>query len=87
LLDFGNPDSLGGSVYQWIASDPEPPFGPAEQGRLLLRFGGPYSSISPTLRRPDSDEFDVGAEFRPVRSSVASPPDPLQGRKHSTRFR
>jgi hypothetical protein len=71
LLDFGNPNSLGGSVYQWIASDPGSPFGPAELGRLLLRFGGPYSSISPTLRRPDSDEFDVGAEFRPARSSVA----------------
>jgi hypothetical protein len=50
-LDFGNPNSLGGSVYQ-----------PGEQGGLLLRFGGPYSSISPTLGRPYSDEFDIGAE-------------------------
>jgi hypothetical protein len=60
-LDFGNPNSLGGSVYQ-----------PAEQGRLLLRFGGPYSSISPSLNRPYSDEFDVGAEFPLAPRSVAS---------------
>ena len=37
-----------------------------------MRFGGPYSSISPTLRRPYSDEFDIGAEFRVARQSVAS---------------
>jgi hypothetical protein len=60
-LDFGNPNSLGGSVYQ-----------PAEQGSLLLRFGGPYSSISPSLNRPYSDEFDVGAEFPLAPRSVAS---------------
>jgi hypothetical protein len=51
-LDFGNPNSLGGSVFQ-----------PGAQGSLLLRFGGPYSAISPALRRPYADEFDLGAEF------------------------
>ncbi len=63
-LDFGNPNSLGGSVYQWIAPDAAAPFQPSEQGPLLMRFGGLYSSISPTLRRPYSDEFDVGAYYR-----------------------
>ena len=63
-LDFGNPNSLGGSVYQWIAPDAAAPFQPSEQGPLLMRFGGLYSSISPTLRRPYSDEFDVGADYR-----------------------
>jgi hypothetical protein len=58
-LDFGNPNSLGGSAY-------------GEQGNLLLRFGGPYSSISPTLGRPYSDEFEIGAELRVARQSVAS---------------
>ncbi len=62
-LDFGNPNSLGGSVYQWNAPNSTGPFQPAEQGSLLLRFGGPYSSISPSLQRPYSDEFDIGAEF------------------------
>jgi hypothetical protein len=71
-LDFGNPNSLGGSVYQWNALTAAAPFQPAEQGNLLLRFGGPYSSISPTLRRPYADEFDVGAEIRLAPQSVAS---------------
>ena len=71
-LDFGNPNSLGGSTYQWIASNFNGPFQPGEQGGLLLRFGGPYSSISPTLRRPYSDEFDLGAEFPLAQRSVAS---------------
>jgi hypothetical protein len=67
-LDFGNPNSLGGSAYQWIASNSGAPFQPGQQGNLLLRFGGPYSSISPTLRRPYSDEVDIGAAFRSVAS-------------------
>jgi hypothetical protein len=71
-LDFGNPNSLGGSAYQWIASNSDGPFQPSEQGSLLLRFGGPYSSISPALRRPYSDEFDIGAAFPVARRSVAS---------------
>ena len=71
-LDFGNPNSLGGSAYQWITSNPNAPFQPSEQGRLLLHFGGPYSSISPTLGRPYSDEFDLGAEFPLARRSIAS---------------
>ena len=71
-LDFGNPNSLGGSVYRWIAPNSSGPFQPSEQGSLVLRFGGPYSSISPTLRRPYSDEFDVSAEYRVARGSLVS---------------
>ena len=48
-LDFGNANSLGGSAEN--------------QGNLLFRFGGPYSSISPSLQRPYTDEFDIGADF------------------------
>jgi hypothetical protein len=65
-LDFGNPNSLGGNVYQWTGANSD------ERGVLLRRFGGPYSSISPSLRRPYADEFDVGAEFPVARRSVAS---------------
>jgi hypothetical protein len=61
MLDFGNPNSLGGSMYQATG----------ERG-LLLRFGGPYSSISPSLQRPYSDEFDLGSEFRLTPRSFAS---------------
>jgi hypothetical protein len=71
-LDFGNPNSLGGSTYQWIASNSTGPFQPAEQGTLLLRFGGPYSSISPSLQRPYSDEFDIGAAFPLTLRTIAS---------------
>ena len=71
-FDFGNPNSLGGSVYQWIAPNSTGPFHPSERGSLLLRFGGPYSSISPALHRPYSDEFDVAAEFPFAARSVAS---------------
>jgi hypothetical protein len=60
-LDFGDPNSLGGSVFQ-----------AGGQSDLLMRFGGPYSSISPALRRPYSDEFDLGAEIRLAPRSVAS---------------
>ncbi len=75
-LDFGNPNSLGGNAYQWciggLASNANAPFQPSDQGNLLLRFGGPYSSISPSLHRPYSDEFDVGAQFPFAPRSVAS---------------
>jgi hypothetical protein len=71
-LDFGNPNSLGGSAFQWLAPDSSAPFVPGQQGNLLWRFGGPYSSISPSLGRPYSDEFDVGGEFALSRRSFAS---------------
>jgi hypothetical protein len=61
-LDFGNPNSLGGSVYQWTSSDANAPFQASQQGAVLARFGGPYSSIDPAIRRPYADEFDVSAE-------------------------
>jgi hypothetical protein len=61
-LDFGNPNSLNGNVYQWIDRNSDDMFEPDEQGALLTRFGGAYSSISPSLRRPYADEFNVGAE-------------------------
>jgi hypothetical protein len=62
-LDFGDPNSLGGNIYQWTGSNAGGPFQPGDQGALLARFGGPYSSISPSLSRPYADEFDLGAEF------------------------
>jgi hypothetical protein len=65
-LDFGNPNSLGGSVYQWTSVNSNGQFQPSEQGELLLRFGGPYSSVSPTLRRPYEDELNLGLDI-PVR--------------------
>ncbi len=62
-LDFGNPDSLSGNVYRWIDSNSDGRFELGEEGALLTRFGGAYSSISPLLRRPYADEFNLGAEF------------------------
>ena len=49
-LDFANPNSIGGLEYS------------ASTGQLLRRFGGPYSTVSPSLKRPYSDNFSVAAE-------------------------
>jgi len=62
-LDFGNPNSLGGNQYQWIDRNGDGWFEPGEQGPLLMRFGGPYSSIAPSLQRPYADEIHVGAQM------------------------
>jgi hypothetical protein len=71
-LDFADPHSLSGLVYQWIDRNSDGLFEPGEQGPLLARFGGLYSSISSTLRRPYADEFHVGAELAVARATSAS---------------
>jgi hypothetical protein len=71
-LDFGNPNSLGGNVYQWIDRNADGWFQPGEQGALLQRFSGPFSSISSSLRRPYSDEFNLGAGITLAGRSFAS---------------
>ena len=62
-LDYGNPNSLSGNIYQWNDVNGDGWFEPGEQGTLLARFGGPYSSISPSLRRPYADAWNLGAEM------------------------
>jgi len=58
-LDFGDPNSLAGNVYLY-------------QGPLVARFGGPYSSIDPSLRRPYADQFEIGAAIAPFSRASAS---------------
>lgn len=70
-LDYANPNSLGGSIYQWIDRNSDDWFEPNEQRELLMRFGGPYSSIARSLRRPYADELGVRVEFV-TRNTVAS---------------
>jgi hypothetical protein len=70
-LDFGDPNSLGGSEYAWIDGNSDGWFQPGEQGTLVARFGGPYSSILPSLRRPYADGIDVGAEIAVTHRTVA----------------
>ena len=70
-LDFGNPNSLSGLEYRWIDRNNDGWFEPGEQGPLLMRFGGQYSSISPSLRRPYADEFHVGADIALTRTTFA----------------
>jgi len=67
-LDFANSNSLGGNEFQWIDRNGDGLFEPGELGTLLLGFGGPYSSLSPSLARPYADEFDLGAEIKPTRA-------------------
>ena len=62
-LDFGDPHSLGGNGYRWTDSNSDGWFQTGERGALLMRFGGPYSSVSPSLGRPYADEFNAGAEM------------------------
>jgi hypothetical protein len=62
-LDFGNANSLGGSEYQWLDTNGDRIYQPGEAGQLLRKFGGPYSSIDPQLKRPYADEFNVAAEL------------------------
>ncbi len=71
-LDYANPNSLGGTVYHWIDRNGNGWFEPGEQGALLMRFGGPYSSISPSLRRPYADEFDVSGQVALTRRILVS---------------
>ncbi|HKD08569.1 MAG TPA: TonB-dependent receptor [Bryobacteraceae bacterium] len=71
-LDFGNPNALGGAIYQWNAANSTVPIQPVQQGNLLVRFGGPYSTISPSLHRPYVDEINVGAQFPLSPRSAAS---------------
>jgi len=71
-LDYGNPNSLGGNVYRWNDANGDGWFEPGEQGTPLARFGGPYSSISPSLRRPYADEWNLGAEMPLPFSTLAS---------------
>jgi hypothetical protein len=71
-LDFGNPNSLGGLEYQWTAANANNGFLPDERGALVERFGGPYSSISPALQRPYSDNISLGMAVPLLRRSVAS---------------
>jgi hypothetical protein len=70
-LDYANSNSLGGSVYRWVDRNGDGWFQPNEQGALVLRFGGPYSSISPSLRRPYSDEFDLSGQIRLTSTTFA----------------
>ncbi len=71
-LDFGNPNSLGGSQYQWNDLNGNGVFEPGEQGQLQLHFGGPYSSISPTLQRPYTDKVTIGVEMTLAHWGTAS---------------
>ncbi|HLH39005.1 MAG TPA: carboxypeptidase-like regulatory domain-containing protein [Bryobacteraceae bacterium] len=61
-LDFDNPNSLSGTVYQWLGGSS------AGTGPMLARFGGAYSSISPSLKRPYADEFDIAAQLGVTRT-------------------
>ena len=71
-LDFGNPNSLGGVEYQWTAANADSAFMASQQGDIVERFGGPYSSISPNLRRPYGDEINLGVDARLPWRSMAS---------------
>ena len=69
-LDFGDPNSLSGTVYQWTDRNSDGVFQPGEEGTPLMRFGGAYSSISPSLQRPYADEIHVALELRNDRGFI-----------------
>jgi hypothetical protein len=61
-LDYGNPNALSGEEYRWNDTNSNGLFDPGERGALLMRFGGAYSSISPSLRQPYADHVNIGAD-------------------------
>jgi hypothetical protein len=61
-LDLANPNSLSGEEYQWQDRNADLSWQPGETGTLLRRFGGAYSRIDASARRPYVDEFTAGAE-------------------------
>jgi hypothetical protein len=71
-LDYANSNSLGGKVYRWLDRNADGWFQPNEQAAFLLRFGGSYSAISPSLERPYSDEFDVSGQVPLTRKTFVS---------------
>jgi hypothetical protein len=71
-LDFGNPNSLGGLEYEWVDQDEDGVYQHGEMGELLRAFGGPYSTIDSSLKRPYADEFNIGAEISLPWQSFAS---------------
>ena len=68
-LDFGNPNTLSGGMYFWNDRNGDGMFQPGELGPVVMRFGGLYSSIAPSLERPYAGEFDVAAEM-PLTSRI-----------------
>lgn len=64
-LDFADPNALGGLEYRWRDRNRDGRFQAGERGELLRRFGAPFTSVSPSLRRPFVDEFAVSMEASP----------------------
>jgi hypothetical protein len=63
FLDYQNPAALSGNVFSWNDKNGDNQFQPGEEGMLMSRFGGQYSTIDPSLEAPYTDEFTVGADF------------------------
>jgi hypothetical protein len=62
FLDYQNPAALSGNVFLWNDKNGDNQFEPGEEGMLMSRFGGEYSTIDPNLKAPYTDEFTVGAD-------------------------
>ena len=59
-LDFADPGALSGQVYD------------AQTGQLLNRFGGAYSSIDRSLKRPYADQFRLSLRLAlPLQSAFS----------------
>ncbi|MGA9364376.1 MAG: TonB-dependent receptor plug domain-containing protein [Bacteroidota bacterium] len=63
LLDFQNPAALSGNVFLWNDKNGDRQYQTGEEGTLISRFGGQYSTIDPDLKVPYTDEVTVGADF------------------------
>lgn len=59
-LDFADPESLSALVFD------------TSTGALLQRFGGAYSGVAPSLKRPYADEFNIVAELALPRENALS---------------
>lgn len=71
-LDYGSAYGLGGAQYEWLDADGGAAWEPAETGRLLARFGSPYSDIGSRLARPHARELQAAARLTLPRAAYAS---------------
>lgn len=63
LLDFEDPNALGGRVVEWTDTNHDGRLQANEAGPTLRVFGGGHSSVDPDLAPPHTDTLRVGASF------------------------
>ncbi len=59
-LSYGNPDALGGLVYNWDDKNHDGFYQEGEAQQLIRREGPLFAGIDPNIHRPYTDELSLG---------------------------